>query len=38
MATSTVFEGYRWTALAAAGMIMVLAGNVLILRRRGAPA
>ena len=33
MATSTVFEGYRWTGLALAGMALVLAGNVLMLRR-----
>ena len=40
MATSTVFEDYRWTPLAVAGMMLVLAGNVLILRRRdgGGPA
>ena len=36
MGTSTVFEGYRWSALAAAGMALVLIGNVLILRKRGA--
>ncbi len=35
MATSTVFEGYRWSALALAGMALVLAGNVLMLRRAG---
>jgi drug/metabolite transporter (DMT)-like permease len=34
MAASTVFEGYRWTALALGGMILVLTGNVLVLRRR----
>jgi drug/metabolite transporter (DMT)-like permease len=34
MGTSTVFEGYRWTALALSGMGLVLAGNVLILRKR----
>jgi drug/metabolite transporter (DMT)-like permease len=33
MATSTVFEGYRWSAAALAGMLLVLAGNVLMLRR-----
>jgi drug/metabolite transporter (DMT)-like permease len=32
MATSTVFEGYRWSALAFSGMVLVLAGNVLVLR------
>ena len=31
---STVFEGYRWTALAALGLLLVLAGNWLVLRRR----
>ena len=36
MGTSTVFEGYRWTAPAAAGMVLVLIGNVLILRKRGS--
>ncbi len=36
MATSTVFEGYRWTPAALAGMVLVLAGNVLILWRRAA--
>ena len=35
MATSTVFESYRWTAPALAGMVLVLAGNVLMLRRAG---
>jgi len=33
MATSTLFEGYRWTFLAAVGMALVVAGNVLVLRR-----
>jgi drug/metabolite transporter (DMT)-like permease len=33
MATSTVFEGYRWSAPAGAGMVLVLVGNVLMLRR-----
>ena len=33
---STVFEGYRWTALAALGLLLVLAGNWLVLRRRTA--
>lgn len=37
MATSTLFEGYRWSAAPLAGMGLVLAGNVLVLRgpRRG---
>jgi drug/metabolite transporter (DMT)-like permease len=34
MGTSTAFEGYRWSALALAGMGLVLAGNVLVLRAR----
>ncbi|MFL5273540.1 MAG: DMT family transporter [Anaeromyxobacteraceae bacterium] len=38
MATSTAFEGYRWSGLALAGLALVLAGNVLVLRgkERGA--
>lgn len=31
---STVFEGYRWTALSALGLVLVLAGNLMVLRRR----
>jgi drug/metabolite transporter (DMT)-like permease len=31
---STVFEDYRWSALAVAGMVLVAAGNVLVLTRR----
>jgi drug/metabolite transporter (DMT)-like permease len=44
MLTSTAFEGYRWTAPALAGMALVLAGTVLVLRGKaratpaGAPA
>jgi len=34
MGTSTVLEGYRWTGPALLGMGLVLAGNVLVLRRR----
>ena len=34
MGTSTVFEGYRWTAAAFLGMALVVAGNVLVLRRK----
>jgi drug/metabolite transporter (DMT)-like permease len=34
MAASTAFEGYRWTAMALGGMLLVLTGNVLVLRRR----
>ncbi len=33
MAMSTAFEGYRWSAAALAGMALVLAGNILVLRR-----
>ncbi len=31
---STVAEGYQWTAPAALGLALVMAGNVLVLRRR----
>lgn len=37
LALSTVFEGYRWTPLAVAGLVLVLAGNVLVLRRPRSP-
>jgi drug/metabolite transporter (DMT)-like permease len=39
MATSTVFEGYRWSALALSGMALVMAGSVMVLRakERAAP-
>ncbi len=37
MATSTVFEGYRWTPTALAGIVLVLLGNLLVLRRKPAP-
>jgi drug/metabolite transporter (DMT)-like permease len=30
---STAFEGYHWTALAAFGLVLVAAGNILILSR-----
>jgi drug/metabolite transporter (DMT)-like permease len=33
MATSTVFEGYRWSLVPLLGMVMVGVGNVLMLRR-----
>jgi drug/metabolite transporter (DMT)-like permease len=33
MITSTVFEAYRWTPLALFGMALVVAGNVLVMRR-----
>ncbi len=34
MLASTLFEHYRWTAPAVAGMVLVLAGTVLVLRAR----
>jgi drug/metabolite transporter (DMT)-like permease len=34
MLASTAFEAYRWTLSAAAGMVLVLAGTVLVLRAR----
>jgi drug/metabolite transporter (DMT)-like permease len=34
MLASTLFEGYRWSAPAVAGMGLVLAGTVLVLRAR----
>jgi drug/metabolite transporter (DMT)-like permease len=36
MLLSTLFEGYRWSALAAAGGILALAGLVIALRSRAA--
>jgi len=36
MLTSTLFEGYRWTAPALAGMALVAAGTVLVVRSRAA--
>ena len=41
MLASTLFEGYRWTSSAGAGLALVLAGTVLVLRARqraAAPA
>ncbi|MGH6941510.1 DMT family transporter [Hypericibacter sp.] len=36
---STLFEGYRWTLLAGLGILLVLAGNLLVLLRpKPAPA
>ena len=37
LAISTWLEGYRWTPLAAAGVALVLLGNVLVLMRRRPP-
>jgi drug/metabolite transporter (DMT)-like permease len=34
---STLFEGYRWSAPAVAGVLLVLVGNFLVLSRRRAP-
>jgi len=34
LAISTVFEGYHWTLPALAGLVLALAGNLLVLRRR----
>src|SRR5690606_5323661 len=34
LTVSTLFEGYRWTAPAAVGFALVLAGNLLVLVRR----
>ncbi|MDH3338021.1 MAG: EamA family transporter, partial [Gammaproteobacteria bacterium] len=34
LAISTVVEGYRWTAIAALGIMLTLAGNWLILRSK----
>ncbi|MDJ1160015.1 DMT family transporter [Chelatococcus sp. SYSU_G07232] len=33
LAISTVVEGYRWTPLAVAGLVLVIAGNILVLAR-----
>jgi drug/metabolite transporter (DMT)-like permease len=34
MVVSTLFEGYRWTWIAAAGVVLAVAGNVIALRVR----
>lgn len=34
LSLSTLFEGYQWTPLAAAGVVCVLGGNLLMLRAR----
>ena len=38
MLASTLFEGYRWTPAAAAGLALVLAGTVLVLRIKARAA
>jgi drug/metabolite transporter (DMT)-like permease len=45
LAVSTVFEGYRWSALAVVGLVLVVAGNLVafgvtkrLLMRRARPA
>lgn len=38
LALSTVFEGYRWSALSATGLCLVVVGNFLVLRPRGNPS
>src|SRR5262249_41255265 len=35
---STLFEGYHWSASAAVGLVLVLAGNLILLLRPRAPA
>ncbi len=37
LAISTLFEGYRWTGPAIAGTVLILAGNVLVLKGRRTP-
>ena len=34
MLLSTLFEGYRWTWVAAVGVVLAIAGNLLALRAR----
>jgi drug/metabolite transporter (DMT)-like permease len=38
MLASTLFEDYRWTAAAVAGLVLVLAGTVLVLRAKAQAA
>jgi drug/metabolite transporter (DMT)-like permease len=37
LGVSTLFEGYRWTGLAMVGVVMILAGNVVVLVRSRRP-
>ena len=34
LTVSTLFEGYHWTGSALAGLVFVLAGNILMLKKR----
>lgn len=34
LALSTLFEGYRWSGVALVGVVLILAGNMLVLHRR----
>lgn len=34
LALSTVFEGYQWTGTALVGVVLILVGNLLVLRKR----
>jgi len=36
MGLSTVFEGYRWSVIAFVGMVLILTGNVIALRKKVA--
>jgi len=38
LALSTVFEDYQWSATAALGMVLVIAGNVLVLSQKRSKA
>ncbi len=38
LSISTVFEDHHWTALAGAGVVLVLSGNLILLLRRRIPA
>jgi len=37
LALSTFYEGYRWTLLGTVGVALILAGNLIVLRRPHAP-
>ena len=34
LALSTVFEGYHWSGMALIGVVLILLGNLLVLRKR----